>query len=202
MADKKFVRLVDDACECALVNLGFKRLRRGTVVWEISPSFLGWIGLNRGNHGTTLRINPFVGIHAVDVMALSEQFGGRKYSKGEIATYAIHIGELIPDELTYEFHVGEPVSTEADRLAKDILKAGLPYMRSIASYETLLPLIEERMPMLGGYPERHALILQLGGKSDQAREFVEGVLSEKGNLAEYSHASFANFGANFLQHFS
>lgn len=200
MVDKKFVRLVEDACESSLINVGFKKLRRESVVWEVAPGFLGWIGLNQGNHQTYLRINPFVGIHSVDVMKLWAQFDGEKYSKGASATYAIHIGELIPEELTYEFHSEEQVFAEADRLAKDIFNTGLPYMRSIASYEALLPLIEARMPMLGGYPERYALILYLSGKPDQAREFVEGVLDKKENLAQFSNEFFTTFGVNFLKY--
>lgn len=199
MTESKFIRIVEDACESALVDVGFKRLRRGTIIWEISPSFWGWVGLNRGIHGDSVRINPFVGIHAVDVMTLSAQLDEVKYVKGAYATYAKHLGEFLPDEPTFEFPCGDAVSDESVRLAKSVADAGLHYMLSIASYEALLPLIESRMPSLGGYPERYAVALYISGKEALARNFVMGVLNREGDLARFSSNSFAKFGANFLR---
>lgn len=200
MTKSEFIRMVEDACESALVNAGFKRLRRGTIIWEISPSFWGWVGLNRAIHGKQVRIIPFVGMHAVDVMKLCAQLDEDKYKKGEYATYAIHLGELLPKALTYDFCEAEDVPIEATRLAKDIADAGLKYMQSIANYDALLPLIEARMPMLGGYPERYAASLYLCGKHDLARQFVTGVLDRRGGYSRFSvDNSFATFGANFLK---
>lgn len=198
MANREFIRKVEDACEAALVNVGFRRLRRGTIIWEISPNFWGWVGLNRGIHGNSVRVNPFVGVHAVDVMKFCAQFDEMKYVKGAYATYAIHLGELLPTELTFDFQDEKNISGEAARLAKNIAATGLNYMRSIASYEALLPLLESRMPMLGGYPERYAAALYLGGKHDAARNFVAEVLSREGGFTKFSSEFFVKFSANFL----
>jgi hypothetical protein len=199
MVNSEFIRSVEDACESALVAAGFKRLRRGTIIWEISPSFWGWVGLNEGNHGDMVRINPFIGIHAVDLMKLWDQLDESKYSKGAHATYAIHLGEILPDELVFEFHKGKDLSHDAARLAKCVADTGLKYMQSIADYDELIPLFKEFIPTLGGYPERYALALHLSGKHAEAREFVLNSLNKDGELARISNNSILKFAANFLK---
>ena len=130
MAQSEFDRAVQDACESALVAVGFKRLRRSTIIWEISEKFWGWVGLNRGNHGDMVRVNPFIGIHAVDLMKLCDQLDESKYSKGAYATYAIHLGEILPDELVFEFHKGRDLSHDAERLAKCVADADVHAVHS------------------------------------------------------------------------
>jgi hypothetical protein len=198
MADKKFLHEIEEAVVSALTPVGFRRLPRGAIVCELASNFLGWVGLNRGNHGSMVRINPFVGVHATDVMKLVAKLDGERYVPGALATYAIHLGELLPDELTFEFHVGESLTDEANRLAGHIANTAVDYMKSIAGYGALLPLVEHRMPLLGGYPERYAAILHLSGRTEAAREFVSGVLARRESLARYSSDSFARFGQNFL----
>jgi len=197
MADKKFLMSVDEECEAALVSVGFQKLRKGRVVWCISPEFLGWVGLNRGNHGDLVRINPFVGVHAVAVMKLCCSLDENKYVKGDIATYAVHLGELIPDELNFEFKIGDDLSIEAARLATVIHKVALTYMNSIADYDVLLSLVTDRMPMLGGYPERYVAILHLLGRSREAAQFVKDVMNKTDDFAKYFSESFQKFGQNF-----
>ncbi len=201
MADKKFLSDVEEACDLALEAVGFQKLRKGRVVWSISHEFLGWVGLNRGNHGEFVRINPFVGVHAVDVMKLCASLDEARYVKGEIASYAIPIGELIPDELNFLFKIGDDLSIEATRLARVIHTGAVPYMSSIASYDSLLGLIEDRMSMLGGYPQRYAVVLHLLGRTDEAIAFVRNVMDQKTDFAAYSSDHFLKFGRNFLEVF-
>jgi hypothetical protein len=155
--------------------------------------------LNKGNHGAMVRVNPFVGTHAIEVMRLQAELGGSKYVKGGSASYASHIGELLPDEYAFEFHVGEDLTAEAERLAQCIAGPGLKYMKSISTYDALLPLVAERMPMLGGYPERYVLILFLTGKQELAVDFIDKVLRKEEDFAQYNHDSFNKFASNFLK---
>ena len=199
MTSSDFAKGVEEACESALVDAGFKKLRKGRVVYEISSDFFGWVGLNKGVHGDMLRINPFVGVHAIAVMKLCAQLENVKYVKGEYATYAIHLGQILPDASTFEFRVGESYFEESRRLANCLAQRGLEYMISIADFDGLLPLIEARIPMLGGYPERYACMLYLCGKRVQARRFVSNVMNLEGDLARISNDSFATFADNFLK---
>lgn len=199
MGDSQFLRSVDDACEQALLEVGFKRPRRGTIVWDISPEFCGWVGLNQGRHGAMVRINPFVGVHAIEVMKLCSELEGSKYAKGAYATYAVHLGELLPTEPSFEFHEDADLAVEACRLARAVKDAGVPYMKSLSTYQVLLPLLEARMPTLGGYPERVVATLHLGGEEDAARSFVQKVLSKQDGFAKYLHAGFVSFGENYLK---
>jgi hypothetical protein len=199
MADKKFLNMLEDVCDFELCELGFTRLRRGSVVWQFDNNFLGWIGLNVGNHGNMVRLNPFVGIHVVDVMKLSDSLSARKYAKGGSATYAIHLGELIPNTPTFEFEVGTDLTFEAKRLARAIFDVGLGYMKSLCSYEVLSPLLYERMPMHGGYPETYILSLYCAGKKEQSIELAGKIMEEDSELIDYATPSIKAFCNAFLE---
>lgn len=201
MVNSEFVKSVDSSCEAALVSAGFTRLRRGTIVYEINADFMGWVGLNIGSHTSEVRINPFVGVHATNVMKLCAELQERKYVKGETATFAMHLGELLPDELVFDFHIGENFSVQAQRLAERVKGAGLMFMKSLASYDELLPHVEQRMPMLGGYPERYVAILHLSGKRREALIFIDRVLSGEQSLRDYRNDFFIKFAANFRARF-
>ncbi|WMW81307.1 hypothetical protein RF679_03250 [Undibacterium cyanobacteriorum] len=200
MADTKFLKMLEDECDSELCKLGFTRLRRGGVVWEFDSNFLGWIGLNTGNHGNTVRLNPFVGIHVVDIMKLSAAFSNKKYVKGGTATYAIHLGELVPKIPTFEFEVGADLNPEAKRLALAIYEHGLKYMASLRNYEALGPFLYERMPLHGGYPERYILSLYCAGKIDQADKLASAIVEGESAWSEYSTPSITEFCRAYLEH--
>ena len=171
--DKKFVRLVEDECDTALMDLGIVRPRRGTRYFEVAEDFLGWVGLNQGNHPDFLRINPFIGIHCVPIMELLERLEGQKYQKGRYATYAIHLGEICPDVDQFIFRADEGIVEEARRLAATIFDYGLPWMKEHARFESLVPLIESRFEMHGGYPERLAISYYLMGELEKSRNLID-----------------------------
>jgi len=171
--DAKFVRNVQHACERALLGHGFEQPRRGEIVIGITPEFLGWVGLNVGKHSDFVRINPFVGVHCVPVMKLVAEATGEKYQTGRYATYAVHLGEVAPNEEQFVFSSERQIEIEAERLAVSCRESGVPYMRSISTFESLLPLLEEKVPMFGGYPQRVAAAMYLMGRKKEALNFVE-----------------------------
>ena len=61
---------------------------------------------------------------------------------------------------------------------------GMSYARSIADYDTLLPLLKSRVNMLGGYPERVACCLYLMGRFADAREFAVAFLAKEPDYFE------------------
>ena len=136
-----------------------------------------WVGLNTGLEKEHLDINPFIGVHVVPIMKLYTSLEGRGYSRST-ATYAVHMGELTPKEQVFRFTRKTDVAAEADRLARLYADVGLSYALSIGTYELLLPLLRDRVPMLGAYPERVASCLYLMGRKDEARSFVEEFLKE------------------------
>ena len=133
----------------------------------------------------------FVGVHAVPIMKFYTAMEGRKYSRST-ATYAVHIGLLAPKELIFRFDRHTNVAAEADRLARLYVDVGLTYAISISTYELLLPLLRERVPMLGGYPERVATCLYLMGRKQEARSFVEDFLPDH-------RGYFEGFAVPFLE---
>jgi hypothetical protein len=123
---------------------------------------------------------------------------GKKYQIGSVATYAIHLGELCPTESAFDFHGPADVDVESTRLAQLIAGTGVPYMRSLASFEALLPLLEGRVSSLGGYPERYAMALRLLGRFDAARTFVRDRQNEYSTRDMSIQQSFDRFAVPFL----
>ncbi|WP_228242468.1 hypothetical protein [Porphyrobacter sp. GA68] len=134
-----------------------------------------------------MEINPFVGVH-VGSIAKMRMLEGVKYDRG-IATYAIAMGELLNarNEPAFVFtpeQSDECFDSEAERLANLYVGYGLTYARSIASYKALVPLLEGRIEMLGGYPEKLACCLYLMGEVSRARVFVETFLAKEPDYFE------------------
>ncbi len=178
-------------CYDALTDVGFMRYRKENIDWPFDKNFHVWVGLNTGLYDEYVEINPFVGIHAVPIMKLYTGLEGRKYSRS-VATHAIHMGELVPKVPPFEFTRETNIDEEAKRLAQLYLDYGLPYAKSLANYEALLPLLKERVDMLGAYPERVASCLYLMGRIEEAREFTESFLAKKKDY-------FEGFATPFLQ---
>lgn len=139
--------------------------------------FHGWVGLNTGLENEHLDINPFVGIHVAPIMKLYTSLEGRKYSRST-ATYAVHMGELAPQEPSFRFTRKTNIEAEAHRLARLYVDIGLPYALSIGTYDRLLPLLHERVKSLGGYPERVASCLYMMDRKDEARDFTKAFLED------------------------
>jgi len=181
--DTAFQREVLLKCFDALEAVGFTRYRKDGVDWPMQPGFHCWVGLNTSLEEEHLDINPFVGVHVVPVMKLYTSLEGRKYSRST-ATYALHMGNLAPKEPLVRFTPQADVAAEASRLARLYADVGLSYALSIGSYDRLLPLLRERVSMLGAYPERVASCLYLMGRKEEARSFVEGFLQDNPDYFE------------------
>ena len=179
--DAAFKREVLLKCYDALEAVGFTRYRKDGVDWPMAHGFHCWVGLNTGLEEAHLDINPFVGVHVVPVDKLWTRLDtgkyGVKYNRG-VATYAIHMGELVPKERVFRFTRRTDVAAEANRLANLYADVGLSYAMSIGTYERLLPLLQDRVPMLGAYPERVASCLYLMDRKEEARSFVEDFLQD------------------------
>lgn len=175
--DAAFKQAVLLKCYDALEAEGFTRFRKQDVDWPMEHGFHCWVGLNTGLEKEHLDINPFVGVHVVPIMKLYTSLEGRKYSRST-ATYAVHMGKLAPKERAFRFTRETDIAAEAARLASLYADVGLSYALSIGTYELLLPLLRDRVPMLGAYPERVASCLYLLGRKDEARSFVKEFLKE------------------------
>jgi len=189
------VQLRDDIlgrCVKALVADGFEKYKKYGVDFSINDDWYCWVGLNTGVYSEKVRLNPFVGVHARSIMKLYAKVSGRKYNR-EVATYSIHLGEIAPTLNVFDFFVGrDDFDAEASRLARSYIVHGLPYAKSIARYDVILPLLESRIDMLGGYPERVACCLYLMGRMDDARSFTEQFLAAQQDY-------FADFAVPFLR---
>lgn len=96
-----------------------------------------------------------------------------KYLLGQTATAALHLGELAPDIDVFSFEQSQPLEGEARRLAEAVIEFGLPWMRENANLESLLGLFQEKEEMLGGYPERIAVVLFLLGRFNEVSDYLD-----------------------------
>lgn len=179
MADRTFLKEVDDACEAALQSLGFSRPRRGTIYLDINEEFLGWVGLNVGNHGDLVRINPNIGIHCRPVEELRKSLVAnekQRYRKGDVSTYGVPLGTQTPEDTdAIQFAVGHPLNREARRLSMLIGEYGVPWMLRHASYDALVPLLEQRFAYLPNYPDKLVAMYYFSGAVDRSVQFIEEV---------------------------
>lgn len=172
MPSRSFSDRIVSQCRAAFVDKGFDSPRKGTILYPIDDNFFGWVGLNRGVRRDALRLNPFVGIHARSLELQYCDYHSSKYKKGDIATYAVHLGELAPEVDQFIFEPGGTSGLEVRRLIDTVMAFGIPWMRSIGNYERLARLLEERVTGLGGVPERYAIALLRSGKKFEAIDFV------------------------------
>ena len=190
-AYKKTVRL---ACYDALEWEGFSRFRKEDVDWPLGDGFHAWVGLNTGLYASHVEINPHVGVHVIPIEKLWHSLDkgkyATKYNRG-YATYAIHMGEIAPNEDVFHFARNTDIRSEARRLARLYASVGLDYAKSIANYEVLLPLLSD-FDRLGTYPQRVSCCLYLMGRVAEARAFTEDFLGKERD-------SFVGFARPFLR---
>lgn len=186
--DKNFRNDVKALCYDTLESVGFTHYRANGIDWPLYDGFHAWVGLNEGWDDEYFEINPFVGIHVVQIERLWHSLVKTKYNRGS-ATYAVHMGELAPNELAFRFYRTTDLRSESLRLAELYRDVGLSCAKKIAKYDALLPLLEKRVDMLGAYPERVCCCLHLMGRDEEARSFAESFgLKEPEYFEQFSEA--------------
>lgn len=180
----------------ALEAVGFTRYRKHDVDWPLHDGFQCWVSVGTAVRPDRVQVIPLVGLHVVPIMRLEASLEGRKYDRG-VATYAVNLGQLesAADERAFAFAPEQSpafIAAEAKRLAQLYAGPALEFARSIASYPTLLSRLQERVAMLGGYPERVACCLSLMGRTEEAREFVQDFFAKEPDY-------LGKFAAAFLQ---
>ena len=179
--DGPFKKRIQLECYGALERHGFSRFRSMGVDYPIHEGFHCWVGLNAALFPDRVEMAPNVGLHVPPIermiCALDKGAYARKYDRG-VATYSLNIGELdsIRDERAFAFSPEQSdafISAECERLASIYEFHGLKYARSIASFQSLAPLLEEQVGSLGGNPERFAVCLYMLGRKVEAEDFLD-----------------------------
>lgn len=175
MKSSDFKKVVFNECEEQFKLQNFLVPRKLCVLLPFNDQFIGWVGMNSAVNNDSVEINPFVGIHCPGIFEIEEKLLDLKYKFGSSATTAIHLGEICPEVRAFHFYSSEPesVKIEAERLVSTIVKFGVPYMHSISSYKALIPLLKERVNMLGGFPESYAIALFKNNELEKCIEFLE-----------------------------
>jgi hypothetical protein len=143
------------------------------VFAEVAPGVLGWVGLNISHFSDGLEISVNVGVHHTELMKIVFGLSRRKYIRGDVATYARPLVDVMGTDAVFQFSINTPPDAEARRLVDGIVRFGLPWMREISSLDALLPLLREREAMLGGVPERVAVALALLGRKQDLAAYLK-----------------------------
>jgi hypothetical protein len=182
-------------CYDAPVNAGFESFRSQNVDMPLTSNVRCWVGLNTKLTSEYVEINPFIGVHFMDIERMWTSLKAGKYrSKCDraIATYSVHMGKLAPQEQIFRFSDLDDIEAGALRLSALYSDVGLKYAKSISSYEALLPHLIDRSSALGGYPERRACCLYIMTRFVDAADFVRGFLKDRQDY-------FEGFAAPFLE---
>ena len=185
--DAAFKQIVLGNCYDALAQSGFTRFRKHAVDWPFGNDFHCWVGLNSAVFPQYVEINPFVGVHVIPIEKLWTGLKVGRYPaeyNRHHATYALHLGELAPEEPVFRFTRDSDVVALASRLTQLYIRVGLRYAESISDYERLLPLLHSRVERLGAYPERYACCLYLLGRVADARMFTEDFVKRRRDYFE------------------
>jgi hypothetical protein len=100
--DAKYQKEVLLSCYEAFAQAGFSRFRKEGIDWPLGGGFHGWVGLNTGLYDEYVQINPFIGVHVVQIEKLWTSLEQRKYDRGD-ASFAIHMGEIAAKERAFRF---------------------------------------------------------------------------------------------------
>jgi hypothetical protein len=96
-----------------------------------------------------------------------------KYRRGRYATIAYPLGDFLPEERQFIFGEGLDFDGDCKRLVNSVIsvRGGIA---DLATYECLSNELEKLVRLQGGFPEKYALVLHLGGRSAEAISFVKG----------------------------
>lgn len=191
---------VENACDLAFVEGGYRRPRRGTILWELDDDFLGWIGLNTGNHSDYVDVYPFVGIHAKKLEILFCQFSGEKYKLGDHATISKSIIDISPEfEIQRFLKDSKSINKRAKKLFDLVNPVAQEYFINNSSYADVLEELEKLQHMGGGIPEKVSMIYHLSNEVDMAISHLRSKVKEFGLDGHNTISdSIENFLDNYL----
>lgn len=175
MNSSEFKKSVLQACDNAFKTAGFKVPRKNCIIYPINDDFFAWVGLNTAANDGVIKINPFVGVHCHPIAETKAKLLETKYQLGATASYAVHLSTLssAATEFVFDYTNQPDCEREIQRMLNVVTEFGLHYAKQIASYPALIPLLEEKVTMLGGFPESYALALHFDGQSELCQTFLQ-----------------------------
>lgn len=170
-----FKKYVLNECESEFKKQGFYTPRKNCILFELNKEFYGWVGMNTAINSGILEINPFIGVHCKDIMEIRDFLWGSKYKLGDVATVSVHFGTILPTADSFIFSNDNPehVHAECSRLVSAITDYGIPYMKKISTLDNLIHALEDKVKMLGGFPESYAIALCKNNQAERCLQFLD-----------------------------
>lgn len=185
MRDQDFESFVAARCEAKLAEAGVRWTAEGTREIDLSPEFSGWVGfpvekLKGAPRRTAFRVNPMVGVRDREVGKIVAELQGLPQSDPAARPHYVVIEwlrSLIPgrSSLPPEW-VASAEEDEVDRVARqvaeDVVSAGFPHMRALASPDAYYEAFKSA-PRKITRPRESAVTYMLHGELDEARRMLE-----------------------------
>jgi len=136
--NKDFVSGCYEQIADALLGLGFRKIRLGVFVFEISPNIYAWLGLNRVRKSSMeLELYPVVGIVHVDVNDIVYLHTDAK--KNLSPTISVPICYLLAEGKyrTWAWRKGNDESSVTADLKKVVQLYGLPFVDRFSTLEKI-----------------------------------------------------------------
>lgn len=199
---KAFIHAVEDALETALVGQGFLRLRKYCLVFPIDDEFDGWIGLSRRTKHAglgTIELHAGWGIHCPRIERFVFAGRGEKYKRGESCTVSL-CESIDPPPRHVRFTAAEDIAQKADEVARFYRHQVVPSMRKHASYDAIIPSLEENADRRGGWDQSLLLAYLFAGRGDQVKGYVQDRLRACAEDEQYA-AYYRPFLSRFIEEF-
>jgi hypothetical protein len=168
---------VEAAVSKALKQAGFT-FSGGIATYKLNREFLGWIGINVGNHPEFIRLNVSVGVHCLPVMQAFADSLGLKYRKGKSATYSEHLNTVVAARHDYIISDNASMIGEVNKLVETLTLEAKPFIESLGTFSAMEEKIRPLIYQFGGNPELYALVLLQSGKISQFEDFSEYWLTQ------------------------
>lgn len=195
---------VSETISAELASLGF-RLKKESLITQLSPGFTGSIGLNFSLHRTDglIGLNPVMGIICRQIedklVYLTE---GAEHRPLPSLTTAL--GYLTPEHrfLEWLFDPNAPRSDhilEAKRIAEAIMLYGIPFFPEHSSLGALVACLEESRFSFVERADYHLPVAyRVLGEEGKAETLVKRRLSDLKNRRDIAANQYRQFAQNFL----
>src|SRR5215471_528148 len=170
------VNTTRQACTRALSPIGFTKRMTGVYTLDLSPGFLGWLGLNEATdrEAMVFRLNPVAGVHSVEIERLVAELSAQEADEYYPPTISRNLGYVMPQQSYYSrvFSAEEYVERNVMELASDLRAFGLPFMNGNSTVETLCESMERGFGLLDHITYALPVGYLLLGQTERARECI------------------------------
>ncbi len=191
----------------ALARLHFLHRRDGIFTASRGPDAMNWLGLNRARAGLPrgdVVVSPIIGVHLQSVERLVAQLAGVSFHPYIPPTTSIGLGYVMPQKRLISWLVRRNESTSAmtdiaNELASALVKYGLPYLETIETPASILPVLLRSSRTDQAALVRSVVTLHLTRRDSDASELLRNGVGQLGAREDAAARELRIFAVAFEQ---